>query len=408
MREEQHFPIGFWNYVPIAMQDASAVKDWSDAGMTLTMGPEFGRGDEEAMLRILDAADRAGIRVILCHADSYASALREKGEERYRTELDRAMKPFRGHPAVYGFVVGDEPGIAEFDSFCRATRIQKELAPEWVPFGNLLPWYWGMEERVGFKTWPEYLGAYVAESGSPLLCYDYYAHLRDCTWNPGHQKDGINCYFHNLREFGEASRRHGIPFWTTVAAQGDVDVRVPTEDDFRWQLNAAVAHGAQGVLYYFLYMRKPHRACRVSPIDEHGERTETFARMSRVNRTFLKWQAPVVQNLSFVRASHLNEVYGGWPAFDGSGPVSEARAEVPLIVSEFRHRDGRDFVMVVNGSQTRGARMHIRLEADMVRLSRIDWMAEEERPPRNASGENGRTVLYYDLAPGQMELYGIG
>ena len=398
------FPIGFWNYVPITLQDASAVKDWADAGMTLTMGPDFGQGDEAAMHRILAAAAAADIRVILCHADGTADALRAKGEDRYRAGLERAMAPFRGHPAVYGFFVGDEPGTAEFESFCLATRIQKELAPEWTPFGNLLPWYWGMEERVGFARWPDYLDAYVGESGSPLLSYDYYAHLRD---DPAGQKDGINGFFRNLREFGEAARRHGIPFWTTVLAQGDVDVRVPTEDDFRWQLNAAVAHGARGILYYFMYMRKPHRACRVSPIDEHYERTETFERMSRVNRTFLKWQAPVVQELEFARASHFNAAYGGWPEFDGKGLAAEVTSSVPLILSEFRHRDGRDFLMIVNASQTRAGHMKVRLAEGLTRVVRIDWLSEEVDLTEHLRQPAGAPAVQYDLAPGQMELYHV-
>ena len=44
------FPMGFWNYVDIAYQDASAVRDWADAGMTLTMGPNYGPDPDEVAL----------------------------------------------------------------------------------------------------------------------------------------------------------------------------------------------------------------------------------------------------------------------------------------------------------------------------------------------------------------------
>jgi hypothetical protein len=63
------FPIGFWNYTGIEKQDAPAVADWSDAGMTLAMGPDYGSdpGEVARMRAILDRAAGKGIRVILCH-----------------------------------------------------------------------------------------------------------------------------------------------------------------------------------------------------------------------------------------------------------------------------------------------------------------------------------------------------
>ena len=57
--------------------------------------------------------------------------------------------------------------------------------------------------------------------------------------------------------------------------------RCPNEDDFRWQLNTAIAHGAKGILWFFFYMRYPHDNARLSPIDEHWKRTETFQWLSQ-------------------------------------------------------------------------------------------------------------------------------
>ena len=52
------FPIGFWNYAPIEVFDEAKVQEWHDAGMTLTMGPEYTATPEniEHMKRILDWA----------------------------------------------------------------------------------------------------------------------------------------------------------------------------------------------------------------------------------------------------------------------------------------------------------------------------------------------------------------
>jgi hypothetical protein len=51
------FPIGFWNYRSIEHQDAAAVSDWAEAGMTLTVGPYYGSHPAEVrrMRSVLDA-----------------------------------------------------------------------------------------------------------------------------------------------------------------------------------------------------------------------------------------------------------------------------------------------------------------------------------------------------------------
>ena len=43
----ERFPLGFWNYVNAADQDATAVADWDDCGMTLTMSPGYHAGESD-------------------------------------------------------------------------------------------------------------------------------------------------------------------------------------------------------------------------------------------------------------------------------------------------------------------------------------------------------------------------
>ena len=62
------FPIGFWNYAPIAVFDEAKIQEWQEAGITLTMGPEYEATPENIahMKRILDWADARQIKVIIC------------------------------------------------------------------------------------------------------------------------------------------------------------------------------------------------------------------------------------------------------------------------------------------------------------------------------------------------------
>jgi len=406
------FPVGFWNYCPAEMLDVTAVTDWAEAGMTVAMSPEFGPepAHEKRLVAILDAAFERGIRVILCHRHGYWPHLTASGEKQYRADFARAAKIYGGHPAVFGFHVGDEPDTRQFADACRAMRLQKEMAPRLTPFCNLLPWHAGCETRVGHESWAAYLDAYVRQARPEFLCYDCYAQLNpDAAENPG----GLEMYFRNLREYSEAGQRHGIPFWTTLLSVGHFRYRCPNEDLFRWQLNTALAHGAQGILYFFFYMRQPHDNYRVAPMDEHGERTETYAWLSRVNRTFLRWTAPVVKELTLRSVSHAGRAWGGFKLFAGSGRVSRAQSHhgTPLIVSEFRHTSGSEYVMLVNNSQTESTQAEVWMRGSKPVLHRVGWGAAEATAAggegwQGAAGEDF-TVAHPWLAPGQMELYRI-
>ncbi len=402
------FPVGFWNYVQADRLGVSAVQDWADAGMTLTMSPEFDpdRHDAGQLRSILDAAADANIKMIVCDRRGYWTQLTRGGEDAYRRDFEAAVAEFGDHPAVFGFHVGDEPEAAAFPDACRAQRLQKVVAPQLVPFLNLLPWYEGVETRVGYARWADYLDAYVEMAQPDLLCYDCYAQM-----NPG--QEGWGMYFANLREYRDAAQRHGLPFWTTLLSVGHFRYRCPKEDDLRWQVNTAVAHGAKGLLWFFFYLREPQDNYRVAPIDEHWERTETFEWLSRVNRTFLKWQAPTLLGLTLQRVSHVGQAWGGVPLLTPNERVEWARSQhqTALIVSEYTDARNRPYISVVNNSQTDSTVAELCIRGRKPTLQRVAWQdTEQPLPTRDswpATPGNDFVIARAWLAPGQMELYRV-
>ena len=399
------FPMGFWNYCTTEEAKCCFVKDWDDAGMTLTLSPEFDsqKDNIDIIKKTLDDAQRYGIRIILCDKRSHWRTLTEEGEEKYRNGMMQAIKYFGNHPAIFGFHVGDEPDVNEFEDCCKAIRIQKEVGPKLIPFCNLLPWHKNCETRVGFQKWADYLDAYIEKAKPPFLCYDCYSQMLPGT-------EGFEMYFINLREYGAAARRHNLTFWTTLLSVGHFRYRCPKEDDLRWQLNTALAHGAKGLLWFFFYMRKPHENYRVAPVDEHWERTETFEWLSRINRTFLKTIAPVMNNLTLKNVTHFGKVWGGFKEFDGSGLVkSLSSSHTPLIVSEFIHTDGKEYIAVTNNSQTDSTSVKIQVKGK--KLYQTGWMGKEEPVIRGDGWEATSTGDYVEirpwLCPGQMAVYRV-
>ncbi len=397
MRQLDFFPISFWNYCDLDMNGEEAVKDWKDCGITLPMTQVYDpeKHSKERFIKVLDTIAAQNMKAIIWDE----RLLRNNGD--FTENYDAFIKNFGSHPATYGFFVGDEPDRTMFDDICKKIRLAREINSDFLPFLNLLPKHPGFEHKVGFASWARYLDKYLKESNSPLLCYDCYSQLDE-----DEPEKGLEQYFDNLREFREASERNNVPFWTTLLSVGHFAFRCPTEDDFRWQLNTAVAHGAKGILWFFLYMRYPHSNYRVSPIDEHGERSETFERLSRVQRTFLKMHANVFLKLKLKNVYHFGKAYGGHILLNNNcNRIHSITSKQPLVITEWEDELKRPYISFVNNSPFKNTRVTTKIKGNSPIIWRQDWLYKENEVKGN-KGEDFIS-LWFDLAPGQMEIYRI-
>ena len=393
------FPIGFWNYAPISVFDEDKIQEWQDAGMTLTMGPEFAATPEnvEHMKRILLWAQERDIKVIVCDPRTRA---RNPLPPDFAEQAAQAVRDFADHPATFGFHILDEPGVPEFGATCEAVRTVQQAAPHRVPFVNLLPWYQGVASRVGHEDWGEYLDAFLRESGAQFLCYDCYSQM-----NPDNA--GWPMYFRNLNEYRAAARRNNVPFWTTILSVGHFNYRCPSEDDVRWQFNSAVAYGAQGILYFFFYMRQPHDNYRLSPVDEFWDRTPTFDMLKRVNKGFIKRYGRLFLDLELVKPMQWPEPVEGCLPFEPDDLLQDVTSSgnCPVIVSRFVDKEGRPWVALVNNTTDRNTHATLTFHGAATRAYQLNW-DNSEVPAGVRQHEDSASVSHW-LAPGQMEVYRV-
>ena len=421
MLKNGKYPIGFWNYTNIDNPKARNVQDWVDAGMTVAHTPSCvaGEGNKAHMLAVLDEAGRNDIACIVCDERLHAAYHETETRKSYQAVAD----DFARHPAVIGLHVGDEP-IAQGDveandsRLVKRYRLAKEVAPHLKPFLNLHPWSVdsstsGLMGRPGMK-YIDVLDEYVRETGMDYLCYDCYSQM-----NAG--DSGFNQYFHGLEVYRAAAEHNGIPFWTTLLCVGHFRYRCPNEDDLRWQLHTAAAHGAQGILWFFFYMRMPHCNFRLSPIDEHWERTETFTWLSRVNRTFQRIYGSLLMKMKLEAVWHVNRTYGGVPLFeDGCDPLvvcTHIPPECGAILSRFRHEDGSLYYALTNNSTTESIRGNsIRFRAEGLALHEVLWNGVSPTSSGTVEEFHGPLDMYRgvkciltgdSLAPGQMTMWKV-
>ena len=408
MRKDGTFPITFWNYCNMDQPGgtAAAVADWVDAGMTVAMTPRYDPAKRKEFLAILDACGEAGLKAIVWdgRGQYWSGAWKKGGARRFRSEFRAAVKDLGWHPAVFGFHGGDEPHKGLTDQAFKTSKIHREEAPHLSCFMNLGPAGDGSAEWVGYDNYENYLDDYCTQGDPEFLCFDVY-------WQMLPEEHGTHDYFGCMTTFREAARRHKLPMWSTLCSVGHYRYRCPTEDDFRWQFNTAVANGCSGMAWFFLYMRDLHDNYRVPPIDEHWQRTETFEWLARVNKTFGKQHGEAAANLTLTGTYHCGKHYRTIEPMGGTPLVKWADSKhVPLIVSEFKDRKGVDHVALVNNARddSTEAMICFRGRPD---IKRIAWGGGETGV--KVKGSPKRTDADYCedakveawLAPGQMELY---
>jgi hypothetical protein len=393
------FPIGFWNYASVSVFDEAKVQEWQDAGMTLTMGPGYEATPESIahMKQVLDWSEKRNIKVIVCDPRLHGTSSNSQG---YADRVKQAVEDLGKHRSAFGFHILDEPAKEDFQAVCDAVRINRTVAPDLHPFVNHLPWFPGAEKRVGFDTWQAYLEAFITKSGAEFLSYDCYMQM-----NPG--KSGWAQYFRNLSEYREAAKRHGIPFWNTILSVGHFHYRCPSEDDVRWQFNTSIAYGAQGILYFFFYMRQPHDNYRLAPIDEFWHRTPIFDSLARVNKGFVKRYGRLFLELDLQKAMQWPESLPGCQAFEPDDLISSVSADGKrwLIVSRFLDKQGRPWIALVNNSVRESTLATITLKGAETKAFALNW--ENEETSVGVKTVSGGVELEHWLAPGQMEVYRV-
>ena len=347
------YDISFWNYQPVGFRDeAEAVREWKDAGITLPMTFEYDPAchDRAKMLRLLDECEKAGMKAIVCDARTRYHRLRELGEKKFREEVAAAMKDFASHPAVFGFHVGDEPDKHNWEYAVSAYRIVGEAAPRLTPFLNMFPYWDGsFEEVVGPASPEEYtdlLTDFIRRSGAKILSFDSYG---QCAYfDRGYNQE---CHLRNFKIFGEAAKRTGARLFVSLLSVGHWGYRVPSQDDIRWQIYSSVAHGATGFHWFSFYQARLDGNYRENPVNLFGERTQTFYNVSYEDRVFLKYFADVLSECTFEQVRYFGRPQGGFPVFGGDDTLREIRVivnETSVAVTRWKDKDGDPAYTLVN------------------------------------------------------------
>ena len=294
-------------------------------------------------------------------ASEYHREWRKLSDEEIERRVKGMIQSAGSNPAVMGYFIMDEPSAKDFPALARAVEAVKKHAPGKLAYINLLPDYATIgatdKSQLGTSNYIEYLERFVSEVKPQLLSYDNY---RVQISNDLKDRDKAASYYHNLLEVRRVAQEHQLPCLNIVSAnQIRPFTTIPSPANLSFQAYTTLAAGYRGVTWFTYFAEGYHYA----PIDAEGKQTLTWAYLKEVNRQVAAL-APVMSPLTstgvfFSAPAPVDQL----PLLPGN-LVASVECATPVMIGEFKHRDGQRYVMVVNLSLERSAKFMLKTKTE--------------------------------------------
>jgi hypothetical protein len=387
------FPIGiFWPPHPYETT-VSRYAEIAGAGFTFVVSGNYA-DDGFIIGRLLSVADQTGLKVLVSDDLQVRNMTRwfnisddrrvpmsittKDAQELFK----RALDAYGPHGSLAGFNLFDEPWDGIFPSLGKAFDIARSMAPQLLPYANLLP--------GNGPSYDAYVNGYIAALKPPLLSFDRYPLL-----TTGEDSG----YFENWAQIRAAGLAHGLPTWIYIQTLGYNGHRTPTAAELLWQINVSLAYGAKGIQYFTYWTPDPARGEGFGPalITVDGHRTERYAAAKKINT---QWLQPVGQQLKPLvseSVQHANEspLPAGATGFTPDDYLAGVTGNA-VILGRFSGNDRR-YVLVANRSGADAAAVVIRLGSAVTGVDVFD-------PRHNRWTAAGSGQLAVALQAGEAQL----
>ncbi len=377
---QDRFAIGLW--VPPETQErlADRYQEIADANFTLVIGT---------------AGTNAATQLALC----------EKAGLQALVDGSGPVEKLPDSPACWGYLLSDEPGAGGFPDLAKRAAEIRKVRPGRFGYINLLPNY-APASALGTKTYDEYVAKFIETVKPEVLSMDHYPLMRP-------EADTRADYRANLETFRAHSLAAGIPFWNYFYSMPFNDRLDPTEAQIRWQINASIAYGAKGVLY-FCYWTPGQGAAGSGEfpkggaiITAEGRRTRHYDEARRINAELKNLGATLIKLTStgthYLAGTATNsaEMLAGGPLrkllpIPGDPPAN-------YLVGTFRHADGRRAVILMNDRYSQTAWVTAEFDAGAGSVLEISKTTGEALPVVDDSPE--LKGLQISLGAGDARLF---
>ena len=376
------FPIMGWVGPPGHEQTLERYREMAEAGLTVSL---------HHPLRKLSLAKEAGLLAIVSDGRIW-EALKSDEQGAIQRLLDDVLTECQGQSHVVGFGLKDEPPAGFFPNLARVSKYLCQKAPGCFPYVNLLPNY-ANAQQLGADTYEAHVRQFISVVGPPVISYDHYPCIAR-TWRSN--------YYENLEIVRRCALDANVPFWAFCLVTPHGSYRDPTEAEIRLQVYSDLVYGAKGLCYFCYWTPGPsHWDWDSAIIRRDGVRTEHFEQVRRVNAR-VRAMGKVLLKCTSVDVYHTPPLPAGTSPLPAGSPI-RCTAKVPLIFGFFTHRDGDEYVMIVNRDYAHNVRSALKLTGiqRLQEVAPLDWIWTGDGKP----DEKG--VLPFRLHAGDARLFRV-
>ena len=284
--------------------------------------------------KILDLCQQVGIKAMI-----FDDRLGAKPPDREKA-LDGLIADYGSHPALFGYVVTDEPGIDNFPDLAAVNQYLRKKDPKHLPYMNLLPNYANHPDWKG-PAYEQSVAKFIDTVKPALLSWDSYRQM----FEGGDE----SFYWENLEIMRKLSLKAKIPMIQIIVSLKHMGYRECSEADLRWQVYTSLAYGCHGVLY-FTYWDVPSLAWANAPalMTMDGKKDAKWEYVKKINHRIIKL-GPTLVKLTSTGVYCTDPVPPGGSKLAVSSPVKKAEGGV-MAIGCFVDRNAKEYVMVVNRS----------------------------------------------------------
>ncbi|MGW3493803.1 hypothetical protein [Streptomyces sp. NPDC001020] len=390
MLNGNRYPIGMW-WPPHPFESTDArYAEIAEAGFTFAVGGNY-LNDDIISRRVLSLAAAHGIDFIPVDPDITTLTHRfdagGPAKQAFMLSDAEVLEAVRGTlPRYSGAAFGginlyDEPGNAKFATLARYVAAMRQLAPDALPYINLLP-----SGNI------DYYRSFVQAVQPSILSFDRYPLLQD-----GDDQG----WFNNLAIARTVALEAGIPYWTFIQSIKYSGHRMPDAKELSWEIGVALAYGYKGIQYFTYWTPDVARGEAFEPalITVDGERTPLWYAAKAINPV-LQYVGTRILPLTSqsVSLTQVASPPSGLPAFVPDTWVADAGGD-PVVIGQFANApDAAERTLVVtNWNHDAAAQVMLTPGADVSRV--VMDPRPGKRPPYET---NGRVRL--TLPPGAFAL----
>jgi hypothetical protein len=371
---QDRFAVGLWVDPPAKEQTDARFAEIADANFTFLIGI-FGATEPAAVSNQVRLCEKHGLRAIVSMAGL--------PPERLPSDL-----------ACWGYFLADEPGPGAFPGLRKTVDALRQARPGKVAYINLLPNY-APSWALGTTSYVEHVARFLREVRPDVLSMDHYP-----MFSP--EADGRDGYCQNLEVMRQQSLASGVPFWNFFNTMPYGPHTDPTEAQLRWQINASLAYGAKGVMYFCYWTPSGDEFPKGGAIlRRDGTRTRHYEEARRLNGR-LKQLGPTLMQLTSTGAYRVRPKDDPAVALKGSPVRSLTSGD--YLVGTFGHADGRRAVLVQNYHFAYGAWPTIEFDTAPTAVLEVSPFTGQAAPVADASPDMSGLQLSLDAGDARLFL----